>query len=50
MMSGLVRPERHMAKEGWGWIQITVIMLTFPALFFLCVFFPIWMGWAARFP
>lgn len=41
---------RNPALEGRGWLQIAMIILLFPALFFLCVFFPIWMGWATRFP
>lgn len=41
---------RDMAREGLGWMKISLIILMFPALFFLCVFFPIWVGWATRFP
>lgn len=45
-----MKPQRDYAKEGMGWLQLIGIMVLFPALFFFCVFFPIWMGWAARFP
>ena len=36
--------ERDMGKEAAGWVSIALIMLAFPVLFFLCVFFPIWIG------
>ena len=36
--------------ENAGWFQICGIIILFPILFFLCVWFPIWMGWAQRFP
>jgi hypothetical protein len=42
--------SRDLDKEGRGWLQIIVIMIAFPALFFLCVFFPIWVGWTPAFP
>ena len=42
--------ERDAKKERNGWLQITLIILGFPALFFFCVFFPIWLGWTPRFP
>ncbi len=35
----------HAVLEKNGWISLTVIMIAFPVLFFLCVYFPIWMGW-----
>jgi hypothetical protein len=35
-------------KEAMGWMSLVIIMFAFPALFFLCVFFPIWMGWTPR--
>ena len=41
-------PERDMHREAQGWISIAVIMLVFPALFFLCVFVPIWLGITTR--
>jgi hypothetical protein len=31
-----------------GWVSLVVIMLAFPVLFFLCVFFPIWVGITPR--
>lgn len=37
---------RDLRKEGIGWASMAVIMVVFPILFFACVFFPIWMGWA----
>tara|TARA_B100000524_G_C23500775_1_gene316900 strand:+ start:82 stop:225 length:144 start_codon:yes stop_codon:yes gene_type:complete len=42
--------EKDLRREGIGWIQILIIMLAFPALFFFCVFFPIWVGLTPRFP
>ncbi len=39
-------PQRDMNKEAIGWLSMIVIM--FPALFYLCVFFPIWVGWTPR--
>jgi hypothetical protein len=41
-------PQRDIQKEGLGWISMIVIMFMFPALFYLCVFFPIWVGWTPR--
>lgn len=41
-------PQRDMNKEAIGWISMIVIMFMFPALFYLCVFFPIWVGWTPR--
>jgi hypothetical protein len=35
-------------KQGIGWLFIAAVMLMFPALFFLCVFFPIWIGMTPR--
>lgn len=40
--------ERDLKREATGWISIAVVMLLFPALFFLCVFFPIWVGLTPR--
>lgn len=42
------KTERDMEKEGKGWWSIVLIMFLFPALFFLCVFLPIWLGVAPR--
>lgn len=44
----MAKVAREMAKESVGWIGIVVVMVAFPTLFFLCAFFPIWMGWAPR--
>ncbi|MDD9951358.1 MAG: hypothetical protein OXT67_07305 [Zetaproteobacteria bacterium] len=41
---------RTPGQEQVGWLQICGIILLFPALFFLCVFLPMWVGWAERFP
>lgn len=35
---------RDMKKEAEGWLSLALIMFLFPVLFFLCVFFPIWLG------
>lgn len=34
--------------EAGGWLTMIAILFLFPALFFLCVFFPIWVGWTPR--
>lgn len=44
------KPTRDMQKESIGWLQLAVMILLFPALFFLCVYFPIWVGLTPRFP
>jgi hypothetical protein len=44
----VAKPQRSMAKEATGWVSMIFVMFLFPTLFFLCVFFPIWMGWAPR--
>jgi len=36
------------SKEAAGWLSLALIMLLFPALFFFCVFFPIWIGITPR--
>jgi hypothetical protein len=41
-------PRRDLEKEGKGWLLMIVIMFMFPALFYLCVFFPIWVGLTPR--
>ncbi|MGE0173900.1 MAG: hypothetical protein AB7T49_13980 [Oligoflexales bacterium] len=33
--------------ESAGWLQLALIMFLFPVLFFLCVYFPIWIGVAS---
>ncbi len=35
--------EANRALEASGWLQLLFIMVLFPVLFFLCVFFPIWI-------
>ncbi len=44
----MAKIARDMRKEAIGWISIMVVMLVFPALFFLCVYIPLWLGWAPR--
>ena len=44
------KPVRDMHKEHLGWLTIAGIILLFPILFFLCVYFPIWIGWTPRSP
>jgi hypothetical protein len=41
-------PHRDLDKEGKGWLAMILIMFMFPALFYLCVFFPIWVGMTPR--
>lgn len=43
-----VKVERDFRKENIGWLSLTLIMVAFPTLFFLCVFFPIWIGMTPR--
>ncbi|MCY4444703.1 MAG: hypothetical protein OXC44_07895 [Proteobacteria bacterium] len=42
--------EEDRRKQKRGWYTMVFFMLFFPALFFLCVYFPIWVGWISRFP
>ena len=49
-MASKTKPIRDEKKELIGWMSIALIMLLFPLLFFLCVYFPIWVGWTPRFP
>ena len=49
-MAVKAKQVRDLKKERNGWLQVLVIMLVFPLVFFLCVFFPIWVGWTPRFP
>jgi hypothetical protein len=46
--SDMAEPQRDIQKEATGWIGLAVVMIAFPALFFLCVFFPIWVGLTPR--
>ena len=41
--------ERDYEGEGRGWIFLVLCMFGFPILFFLCVWFPIWIGIAGRY-
>jgi hypothetical protein len=40
----MAKVERDITKEAVGWLQIVACMVAFPVLFFLCVFFPMWIG------
>jgi hypothetical protein len=37
-------------KEATGWLTLVAVMFLFPALFFLCVWFPMWVGLTETFP
>ena len=37
-------PQDDARKETLGWLSLTLLMVLFPLLFFLCVFLPIWLG------
>ena len=37
--------KRDLEKEGKGYLTLMLIVLLFPIGFFLCAYFPIWMGW-----
>lgn len=41
-------PERDLEREKQGWLSMAFMLLLYPALFYLCVFFPIWVGWTPR--
>lgn len=47
----MIMSERNLqgdkAKEAVGWATLAMMMVLFPVLFFLCVFFPIWIGWTS---
>ena len=36
--------EEKQKLEARGWISMAIFMVLFPVLFFLCVWFPIWLG------
>jgi hypothetical protein len=36
--------EKNKTLEAVGWLQLLAIMILFPILFFLCAYFPIWIG------
>lgn len=40
--------QRDTRKEAAGWVSLAVVMVLFPVLFYLCVFFPIWVGLTPR--
>jgi len=40
----MAKVERDIRQEAIGWLQIVGCMLLFPVLFFLCVWFPMWIG------
>ncbi len=33
-------------REAIGWISMTLLIFVYPALFFACAYFPMWVGWA----
>gem|GEM_PF-7110056 len=33
-------------KEAIGWLAMSLLIFVYPALFFACAFFPMWVGWA----
>lgn len=37
-------PAAHRSLEAKGWLTLLFFMFLFPILFFLCVYFPIWIG------
>jgi hypothetical protein len=39
-----VEVQRDMKREAIGWISITLIMVLFPVLFFVCAYAPMWLG------
>ncbi|MCY4380590.1 MAG: hypothetical protein OXC40_03355 [Proteobacteria bacterium] len=40
----------ELKKQQQGWLAILFFLFFFPIMFFLCVYFPIWVGWIPRFP
>lgn len=44
----MAKPERDATKEAVGWLSLAFVMVLFPTLFFLCVYFPIWAGFTPR--
>ncbi len=43
-----LKTQRDLSKEAVGWISLLVVMVLFPVMFYLCVFFPIWVGLTPR--
>ena len=41
---------QELNQQAKGWSSLIFFLFFFPALFFLCVYFPIWVGWIQRFP
>ncbi len=42
------KSEQDVRKETIGWLSMIAIMFMFPVLFYVCVFFPIWVGLTPR--
>ena len=40
----VVANDGNATREARGWLSLLLLMVLFPLLFFLCVFFPIWLG------
>jgi len=43
-----LKTQRDPQREAVGWISLLVVMVLFPVMFYLCVFFPIWVGLTPR--
>jgi|GEM_PF-3517720 hypothetical protein len=43
-MSSKDLEAQHRSLEAKGWLTLVLMLFLFPVLFFLCVFFPIWIG------
>ncbi len=46
MEQAIERSSDDNCREDFGWLFIAGCIFLYPALFFTCVFIPIWMGWA----
>ncbi len=33
-------------RETIGWLSMSLLIFVYPALFFACAYFPMWVGWA----
>ena len=42
--------KEEMKEQEKGWWSLILFLFLFPVTFFICVFFPIWMGWTPAFP
>ena len=40
--------QQNLQKEAKGWLSMAFMLVLYPTLFYLCVFFPIWVGWTRR--